>query len=195
MDCLGKIGIEIDLYYLVAEGLFNDTIPDLEAGFDEYELGFLGPEDMKAISDIPHRGFSEDQLLLRLKEGKMCFGVKYGGTIAAFTWCNLDECHYKGYSFPLENDQAYLFDAYTMDSFRGKGIAPYIRYQSYKELEKIGRKTLYSISERFNLSSIKFKEKLNARLVGEGVCVLLLKKWFFRSRFRRFQHRNPKSRI
>ncbi len=155
----------------------------------------MGPEDMKVISDIPHRGFSEDQLLLRLKEGKMCFGVKHEGTIAAFTWCNLDECHYKGCRFPLKKDQAYLFDAYTMDSFRGRGIAPYIRYQLYRELEKIGRMTLYSISERFNPSSIKFKEKLNAELVGEGVCVLLLKKWFFRSRLRWFQHRNSQSRI
>jgi hypothetical protein len=26
----------------------------------------------------------------------------------------------------MKKDEAYLFDAYTLDSFRGKGIAPYI---------------------------------------------------------------------
>ena len=78
-----------------------------------------------------------------------------------------------------------LFDAYTLDSFRGKGIAPYIRYQLYKELEKTGRMTLYSISERFNLSSIRFKKKLNARLVGQGLCVVLFKKWRFSTRLKK----------
>jgi GNAT superfamily N-acetyltransferase len=185
LDVLAKIGIEIDPYYLVAEGLFDDTIPHLEAGSEEYEFGFLGPEDMKAISAIPYRIFSEEQLLLRLREGKMCFGAKHRGNIAGFTWCDLDECHYKGYKSPMKKDEAYLFDAYTLDSFRGKGIAPYIRYQLYKELEKAGRKTLYSISERFNFSSIRFKKKLNARLVGQGLCVVLFKKWLFSTRLRR----------
>ena len=185
LDVLAKIGIEIDPYYLVAEGLFDDTIPHIEAGSYEYELGFLSPKDMKAISAIPNRIFSEEQLLLRLREGKICFGAKHRGNIAAFTWCDLDECHYKGYKFPMKTDEAYLFDAYTLDSFRGKGLAPYIRYQLYKELEKTGRMNLYSISERFNLSSIRFKKKLNARLVGQGLCVLLFKKWRFSTRLKK----------
>jgi GNAT superfamily N-acetyltransferase len=185
LDGLAKIGIEIQPYYLVVEGLFDKSIPHLETGFDEYELAFLGSKDMKAISAIPYRVFSEEQLLTRLKEGKMCFGAKHRGDIAAFTWCDLDECHYKGYRFPLKQDQAYLFDAYTLDSFRGKGIAPYVRYQLYKELAKAGRKTLYSISDRFNVSSIRFKKKLNANFVGRGLCVVLFRKWRFSSQLRR----------
>lgn len=185
LDGLAKIGIKIQPYYLVVEGLSDKSIPHLETGFNEYELGFLGSKDMKVISAIPYRVFSEEQLLLRLKAGKMCFGVKHRGNIAAFTWCDLDECHYEGYRFPLKQDQAYLFDAYTLDSFRGKGIAPYIRYLLYKELAKTGRKTLYSISDRFNLSSIRFKRKLNAKLVGRGLSVVLFRKWRFSSQLRR----------
>ncbi len=49
-DGLMKIGIRIQPYYVVQEGLFNRSLSYLETGFDEYEVGFLGPQDMKDIS-------------------------------------------------------------------------------------------------------------------------------------------------
>jgi GNAT superfamily N-acetyltransferase len=139
---------------------------------------------MKVISAIPYRSLSEEQLLLRLEEGKLCFGAKHRGIPVAFTWCDMNECHYEGQRFRLKDDEAYLFDAYTLDSYRGRGIAPYIRYQLYKELAKLGRTALHSVSERFNSSSIRFKEKLNARLVGRGILVQLFSKWHFSSDFK-----------
>jgi GNAT superfamily N-acetyltransferase len=185
LDGLAKARIKIQPYYLFVEGLFDGGMPHLEAGFDEYELGFLGPRDMGSISAIPYRYIARERFLLRLKEGKRCFAAKHRGNIAAFTWCDMNECHYKGCRFQLEGDEAYLFDAYTIDSYRGKGLAPYVRYHLYKELAKLGRKTLYSVSERFNMSSIRFKTKLNAKLVGRGLFVELFWKWHFSSEFKR----------
>jgi hypothetical protein len=182
---LAKMRITIQPYYLFVEGLFGRTIPRYETGFNEYDLSFLGREDMKVIAAIPHRLFSEEQLLLRLEEGKLCFGATCRGEIAAFTWCDLDECHFQGYSFPLKKNEAYLFDAYTLDSFRGRGVAPFIRYQLYKELAKSGRTTLYSISERFNIPAIKFKKKLNGEIVGRGLSLELFRRWRLNSQLKR----------
>jgi hypothetical protein len=52
---------------------------------------------------------------------------------------------------------------YTMEPYRDKNLAPYLRYQSYGILNKTGRSKLYSVSEYFNSSSIKYKQKLNAK--------------------------------
>ncbi|MBW2173573.1 MAG: hypothetical protein JRF64_02805 [Deltaproteobacteria bacterium] len=181
LDGLTKLGIKIDPYYVFREGLFDGVLPPLKVRQDEYELGFLGPEDMKVIASIPFREFSHEQLMTRLKEGKMCFGAKQRERLAAFTWCDVEECNCEGLRFQLKDDEAYLFDAHTMDSFRGKGIAPYLRYQLYKKLAKLGRTKLYSISIRFNAPSLKFKEKLNAKLIGSGLFIELFHRWHFSS--------------
>ncbi len=186
LDVFDRIGIRIMPYYVVLEGLFNSTMPHLEKGFDEYKIGHLGTKDMKAISTIPTREFPVEKFLLRLKEGKKCIGVKHQGEVVAFTWYNLDECHFKGYRFPLKKDEAYLFDAYTLVYFRGKGIAPYIRYQCYKELARLGRYKLYSISDYFNTPSIRFKKKLNAKILELGLYVELLKKWHFNAKLKKY---------
>lgn len=189
LDGLTRLGIRVSPYYIVMEGLFNGSMPHLERGFDEYYIGFLGQQDMKEISIIPgpDRVFSEEKLLLRLKEGKKCLGVKYRGEIVAFTWFDLVECSSMFYRFSLKKDEAYLFDAYTLMTFRGKGLAPYMRYQCYKELALLGRYKLYSISDCFNTPSIRFKMKLNAKLIELGLFVELFKKWQFNSRLRRYR--------
>ena len=189
LDGLSKMGIRISPYYIVLEGLFDRSLPDFERGFEEYEIGFLGTEDMGEIAAIPgpDRPFSEKDLLRRLKQGKKCLGIKYRGQIVAFTWLDLAEFSYRFYRFSLKEDEAYLFDAYTLMSFRGKGIAPYVRYQCYKELAKLGRNKLYSISECFHSSSIRFKMKLNAKLLELGIYIELFNKWYFNSRLKRYK--------
>lgn len=189
LDGLSKMGIRVSPYYIVSEGLFNTTLPDLEEGFDGYDLSYLGVEDMREISLIPgpDRPSSEKDLLLRLKQGKKCLGIKHKGQIVTFTWFDLVEFRYRFYRFSLKVDEAYLFDAYTVMSFRGEGIAPYVRYQCYKELAKLGRNKLYSVSERFHSSSIRFKMKLNAKLLKQGLYVELFNKWYFNLRLKRYR--------
>ena len=186
-DGLAKLGVKIQPYYIVVEGLFNRSLPHLETGFDEYEIGFLGPQYMNEISAIPGRILSEEKLLLRLKEGKKCFGLKHRKELVAFTWCDFDECNFKGFRFPLKKNEAYLFDAYTLIPFRGKGIAPYLRYQCYKELAKLGRNKLYSISDCLNTPSVRFKKKLNAELLELCLFVEMFKKWHFSSRLKKYR--------
>ncbi len=185
LDGIAKTGIRIFPYYIVLEGLFNRSIPHLETGFDEYDLGFLGPNDMKTISSIPGRNFTEESLLQRLQNNQTCLGIKYRGELAAFTWCDFDRCNFKWYKFPLKDNEAYLFDAYTLMQFRGKGLAPYIRYQCYKELAKSGRHKLFSVSECVNTPSRKIKEKLNAKFIELRLSVELFWKWSFDLRLKR----------
>jgi GNAT superfamily N-acetyltransferase len=146
----------------------------------EYEIGFLGPGDMRALAAIPGRRPSSETLLSRLREGKLCIGARYRGEIVAFTWCNLTECEMVSHRlFSLKEHEAYLFDAYTLEQFRGRGIAPHLRYRCYEELAKLGRDQCYSITAVWNPSAAKFKKKLGARVLELGMLVTL----FHRRRF------------
>ena len=182
-DGLTMIGIRISLFYIVLEGLFDENLLNIEKGFNGYDVGYLGAEDMKELSVIPgpDRSFSEEDLLLRLKQGNKCLGIKYKGRIAAFTWFDLGEFKLGFFRFSLKENEAYLFDAYTLMSFRGKGLAPYMRYRSYKELAKLGKNKLYSVSECFNTPSIRFKMKLNAKIIELYLYVEIFKKWHTQS--------------
>jgi GNAT superfamily N-acetyltransferase len=139
------------------------TPPSMDSTFDGYKIVFLGPEDMNSIAAIPGRKPTEVELLSRLNEGKVCLGVKHEQELIAFTWYDLKESNIKGNKHLLKDSEAYLFDAYTLESYRGKGIAPFMRYRSYQELAKMGRRRLLSFCDYFNTAAIRFKEKLKAK--------------------------------
>jgi len=166
-------------FYLYQEGISGKCHTTLRDAFGDYEVDFLRPEDMKEIASFPrkHETSSEKELLARLSNGHKCYGAKYRNKIVAFTWCNFVSCHSILYSFPLKKNEAYLYDAYTTKSFRGKGIAPYLRCQFYKALREVNRQLFYSISILPNKPALRFKSKLDARPLMLGVYIRLSKRW------------------
>lgn len=178
-DGMAKIDINIVPHYLVLEGLFDNPLSQFETDFDDYQICFLSAEDMKNIAAVPDQTITEKELIRWLDQGKICLGVKMNNRLVAYTWCDLKECNYKWRRFKLASNEAYLFGAYTLMEFRGRGIAPLIRYQFYKELSKLNRTRLYSISEFFNQQSINFKRKLNARFVDMGIQISIFNRLEF----------------
>ena len=157
---VGKLGVNIDLFYLVNEGNFSCSQQWLDS-FQDYTLCVLHRDDMELIA-ADHPWDNLDGLRARIDKGHICIGLKYEDDIVAFTWADLEECSHEPLRFAMADNEAYLYDAFTMPRFRGKGLAPYMRYQSYQHLRSIGRDHYYSISQYFNTSSIQFKQKLNA---------------------------------
>lgn len=155
------------------------NMPIFDRGFEEYEVVELIAQDMKEMAAIPGRNFTVEDLLKRLHSGSKCYGLKHNGTLAAFTWCNFRMCDFVGAQFSLKHDEAYLYDAFTLLSFRGKKLAPYIRYQVYKEVGKLNKNALYSISDCNNKQSIRFKQKLNAKICGQWMYCDVFRKWKF----------------
>ncbi len=127
-------------------------------------------------------------MLARLDQGDLCLAVEDGNQIVAFTWCNLTWCDFSGYRFRLADDEAYLYDAHTAAAYRGMGVAPFIRYRLYEELARVGRLRLYSFTERFNRAAIRFKQKLNSRIVDSGLYIQLFGRWSVSRNSRHFKH-------
>ncbi len=173
IDGLDKLGIQIRLIYLIREGIVAGVARPCQDVLEDYEVEFLGLEDMTEMARIPYRPFRYEELEGRLKAGNLCLGAKRAAHLAAFTWCNLTWCKTAGYLFPLKDDEAYLFDAYTAPELRGQGVAPALRYRLYEELARKGRTKLYSISERFNTPAVRFKLKLGAEILKSDWYVTL----------------------
>ena len=186
LDAIGRLGIKIVPYYVVMEGLFlkQSSIDAPELG--EYQTGFLNSDEIKKIAAIPGRQESEDDLLRRLTAGQLCFGLKLNNDLSAFTWCNLQEFRVFGVQRAMAQDEAYLFDAYTLLPCRGKGIAPFMRYELYRVLDKFGKRTLYSYSDVFNLPALKFKQKLNARIVELNLYIDIFARYRFNLLIKKF---------
>jgi hypothetical protein len=159
---LAKAGLEFTPYYWVQEGLFNIENLLFKGDIADYSVEFLEKDDMKFIGQNA-RGYSEKEMLTCLENGKSCLGLKLLGEITAFMLINFKECTFEPRTFPLKNNEAYLTDMYTMEQHRGKNLAVLLRYKSYEILKNMGRDKIYSVSEFFNSSAIKYKQKLMAK--------------------------------
>ena len=173
-----RIGIDISPYYWFQEGVNITKIPEVQGITADYSVESLGPEDMKTIEALD-KGWSRSNDRIRALSENMekCLGIKYNGEIAAFMWINFVEFRYKSIVMPLKSNEAYLTDMYTVEAFRGKNLAPFLRYQSYQMLKEMGRDVLYSISICSNSPAVKFKEKLNARKLKIILYIQLFKKF------------------
>lgn len=184
-DGLVKIGIHISLFYLVEEGLHLQTIPFDFSEFTGYKVEFLKENEINIITDIPERPYKKEALIKRLNGGSRCLLFKKNDQVIGYTWFNLHAKDITFYNFSLKDNEAYLFDAYVLMDFRGKRIAPFMRYQCYKELKKMDKTVLYSISEYFNNQSIRFKKKLNAKFLFLILYINLFNKFIFKREIKR----------
>lgn len=198
LEVLAKFGFYLRPFVLFREGIFDATSRVPDSAFKGYEKKYLDSNDMAsiaALAKLPGREISGSDLEQRLKAGNKCIAVLKDDEMAAFIWCDLAHCTFRGYPFAIKANEAYLFDAYTFLPFRGKGLAPYVRYLLYADLARLGRDTCYSISDRLNRPSIKFKQKLKAQKLLSGVYVELFSRWRFSLFLREHDSNVPPSSV
>ena len=180
---LAKIGIEFSPYYWFHSRFVDLEKPDLKGINSEYTVELLDARNMKLISENA-RGYSESDFLNRLDAGNLCFGLKHNDNIFAFTWIMTKECIYEPRRFQLNEHEGYLTDTYVMEEYRGRNLAPFLVYKSYEILYNMGRIEIYSATEFFNTSAMKYKMKLNMRKseLVLFICLFNKLKWSFKLR-------------
>jgi hypothetical protein len=157
------MGLKIVPFYITRESLNDKVELNLEPKIKPITYGFLTPSEVKDL-------YSDEELKNVVKEadtwlgsGCLCFALKHNQEYAAYMWCNLRECNSDFSPFPLKPGEAYLFRARTMSAYRGRNLAPFLRYELYKKLIEKGYTTFYSITEYLNAPSVSFKRKLKAQ--------------------------------
>lgn len=169
---ISRTGFMIRPYYVFKEGLFGSNSKDFEVASQSYEISFLTQEDVKELDLIEGRFVAAVNMEDSLKKGHKCLGLKIKGKIAAFTWCRFDMLDFpRTRGITLRENEAYLYDMYVLKDYRGFNIAPLLRYKCYQELAKIGRTVLYSVSDFTNKPALRFKKKLDARIISLNVYI------------------------
>jgi len=173
---LSRIGIEIMPYYWVQEEIEECIEPQIKGENTEFTTKELSLEEIIFISqDIEN--LQLDMLEKEYRECALCLGLEHNNEIAAYMFIRFDDVNFKDQLFKLKNNEAYLTSMWTFHAFRGRNLAPYLRYKSYQFLKENGRDTKYSISEYFNKSTIKFKSKLNSKHLRLYIYFDLFGKW------------------
>lgn len=164
---MSRSGLVIRPYYVFKEGLLEGNPKDFGVVSQDYEIVFLTHEDVQNLDRIEGRFVTALNMQDNLKKGHKCLGLKIKGNIAAFTWCRFDIFDFpRTKGFVLCENEAYLYDMYVLRAYRGLNIAPLLRYSCYQELAKIGRTVLYSVSDFSNKPALRFKKKLDARIIS-----------------------------
>ncbi|MBD3246723.1 MAG: hypothetical protein GF333_06890 [Candidatus Omnitrophica bacterium] len=177
-DCAADMGVDLKPFYWIREWTQDGPPPRLKDDPASYTFEFFGTEEIKRIGQIKGYGFDTEKLLTLFRDGAECYGVKKDGEIAAFTWIDCARSNFKGYPVPMAAHEAYLFNLYTCKPYRGKNMAPYLRYRTYQILRERGITVYYSVTEFFNAPSWKFKQKIHSKILKFGCSLELFRRYF-----------------
>lgn len=170
--------VRIVPYYLMRECLGDEDKVILKPQLQSLDVEFLSLPEIKTIAKHPEVLEQEEELVKRYEDGCLCLGIKHEGEIAAYTWCDPRYFQFKKVRYKLKENEAYLFDIRTFKAYRGKNLAPYLRYQLYKHLAAQGYSIFYSITAMLHTSSIRFKLKLGAKRLKIYVYVCFINTFF-----------------
>lgn len=160
-NLLMRLGLDIEPYYIEQESSEFCELPKIKDEVSLYSLKIVNDEILK--KQFEFLGWSSDLLEKIIQSEHYCLGLYRGQELAAFMIATLKQFDVKGRIIPLSPKEAYLEYMYTFENFRGRNIAPYLRYKTYKLLQNKGIQDFYSMSQYFNNSSLKFKKKLGAK--------------------------------
>jgi RimJ/RimL family protein N-acetyltransferase len=180
--------IQLIPYYIMEEFYSDQKKVNVTLGKEDSEIGILARDDMELLGNNEESNVTTEELIRWLEAGCLCLAVRYKGEIVAYSWCDFNYLSYKGRTVALKQNEAYLFSARTYKAFRGRNLAPYVRYELCKLLKKRGVERLYSITLWSNTASAKFKQKLGAKPRELFLYVGLLRKFHMHFRLRNMSH-------
>ncbi len=115
---IGQKGIRIYPYYLIQEGADEINLPDFKGNIEEYNFDFIKPTDLETLEENDEFQGKKSEFQKRLDKGNKCFCVKHQGQIVAYTWFDFEACRFIDPLFQLNKNEVYLFDMYTLKSYR-----------------------------------------------------------------------------
>jgi ribosomal protein S18 acetylase RimI-like enzyme len=184
---LAKAGLQITPYFLTLELDTENNNIKLPSKLENVVCSFITPSEIEKIYNhtetkgysLTEKSFPDDKIL--------CFALTHEQEIMSFIWCDLTRCRWPISPFPLKQDEAYLFSAYTYKKYRGMNLAPYLRKQLYTALCGTGRTRIYSHTEYFNTPAIHFKKKLNVKNIKLSLYIKLFSKYKWTITLKKYQ--------
>ena len=165
---IARFGIDLSPYYWVVENALDYQPPKIKDSSNEYTIKELKEEDLDRIKGVSLTDYKGSKIL----------GLMDQDQLAVFNCIKLQDFDVNKKKFMIYKNEAYLFNMYTFQNYRGRNLAPYLRHLTYQHLSNEGIEKIYSITDYFNHSSHKFKKKLGAKPKTLYLTIGLFKKYY-----------------
>lgn len=169
---LSSLGITIQISVNYREGVVEIDQP--QPRLDDFTWGLAAAEDMGEIAEIKAQTTFREEILERAARGAECYVVRHAGRIVAFTWCEVNGPPRPRFGLTFGAGDAYIFDAYTVPSYRGLNLLPFLEYQLLRDLKRRGCDHVLSSTDAFNRAARRYKAKLGARPLAMQLYVGIL---------------------
>ncbi|MBC2839930.1 GNAT family N-acetyltransferase [Robiginitalea sp. SC105] len=174
-NLLLRLKINLNPYWIEREGLNFCSEPTLGQAQTPYSVKKLEKGHLHEI--FGSLKYSTKDLKENPNSPYDALGLFQNDQLAAFMMIRFNQFTLNGKVFKLKPGEAYLENMYTFENFRGKKLAPYLRYKCYEYLEEQGVAVCYSVTEYLNNASRRFKTKLNVKHQALYLHVDLFKKF------------------
>ena len=114
LNALKLIRIYIYPYFIYRENISSTKKILQKNAHQDFEIDLAKKDDMQQILDFPDRMDYLEKLYKRLERGDLCIAAWSEGKIVAFSWANLVSFEFLSDKLKLNEDEGYLYDAYTL---------------------------------------------------------------------------------
>jgi GNAT superfamily N-acetyltransferase len=137
---------------------------------EPYTWTWAGPEEIDFLARHPE-ATSRGAYARRAARGDRCLCIKQGGDILGYRWFKLDTgCILCGFGpkreiipFSLKPGQAYSFDLFTYQKYRGQGVATMLMKILFQVLREAGVKEVLSLVAPTNHASLRLQMRFGAQ--------------------------------
>lgn len=169
--------VKVSRFYVFREDFSRADAGDLTPPVEGLHIVYLREEDAAEIHALRGEDVSVDVMRRRFERGDLCLGLRKEGELICVSWAFTGWVYFGCYRMPLKSDEVFLFDLFVKPAFRGNGIAGYARCRMWERLKRLGRNKIYSVCLRDNKPAMRFREKLQIRMVDRGVSVKIFNRW------------------
>jgi len=157
-----RLGCEF-MPYLVCVEEISGLHPSPSSPADRPQVEPLASDALREIGASGESDYSTEHMLELHASGCLCLGVRTGGRIAGWVFCDLAECRSSMMTFPLLPHQAYFFGLRTLKSARGRGVGRLLRSALRAAVSSAGRSELLNITNAFNTPARRLNRAMGAR--------------------------------
>jgi len=129
----------------------------------------LGKADSGLLVATAVDYLTDEWLAQRFSLGDRCLAMFQGEELVCCCWATRTKANLIFESIDLREDEAYIYAAYTVETFRGKGYMPVLRRELCVLLAKNGARQMFSIVDVLNRPAMQVYEKVAATKVQLGV--------------------------
>lgn len=173
----------------IPESKVEPQIPIVVIMFGDLDLSeWEGREQVQQIRG--HYGLS--QFRERLDRGDLLFSAYWESKFVGFVWLEFPPGVDAGYG--LKNDEAYIYDSWTFEPYRGKRVSPTIQQTIFNYLRKKRPDIRHVITHvaTWNKASLAGDQRAGYRITSRELSIVF---WGYHRKFKLNVGRQPPGRV